>query len=312
MTPLQPELDSLWLPLPGRAGVRRVRLRWLYDTPEPLDQPNLQRPRLEGASEGAALWTAWVPAGWEAARMRSAGASRAELPELLGKGPARMAALDLYRAEAQLEMVRALAEHGRGTDLAEAERRFLVFCDHAERALAVGANQGSVTGPSGQALGDWRAALRASNRALAQQHHFEEVLREVEREAASGSMPAAPTQDADAALLAGLDQGRRSSSAVVLPERGTPITWHGSLGTSAPQLQLVPAEAGRAKAIRAATARWLGLLAVAWLAALIPFIAGTLRRFWPEELALLGLWGWYQVGPTLLVLVLLVLGVGPT
>ena len=84
----------------------------------------------------------------------------------------------------------------------------------------------------------------------------------------------------------------------------------GGPATAAPQLRLVPTEAGRAPATWAATARWLGLVLAAWLAVLTPFVAGVVRRFWPEELALLGLWGWFQVGPTLLVLMLLVLGLG--
>ena len=73
-TPLQPGSSRLWLPLPGRAGVRCVRLRWLYEKAEPLDRPKLAPPRVVNAIEGPTLWTVLVPAGalrpstWEATR----------------------------------------------------------------------------------------------------------------------------------------------------------------------------------------------------------------------------------------------------
>jgi hypothetical protein len=43
---------------------------------------------------------------------------------------------------------------------------------------------------------------------------------------------------------------------------------------------------------------------------MIPFVAATMRLLWPEQLVLLGLSGWYLVGPTILVLVLVLGGVG--
>jgi hypothetical protein len=71
----------------------------------------------------------------------------------------------------------------------------------------------------------------------------------------------------------------------------------------------VTAEFGRDEAAGVAAGRWLALLAVVWLAAMIPFVSVLVRRFWPEQVALLGLWGWYQVGPTSVVLFLIALGV---
>ena len=67
VTPLQASEESLWVPLPGAAGARRVRLRWAFDPDsEPLDRPRLQRPRLRGAADGPVVWTVHVPTGYAA------------------------------------------------------------------------------------------------------------------------------------------------------------------------------------------------------------------------------------------------------
>jgi hypothetical protein len=297
MTPLQPESNSLWLPLPGRAGVRRVRLRWLYETPESLDHPNLEQPRLEGTVEGPTLWTAWVPRGWEATResaLEGDGSAR------LGRGAGREAALDLYRAEAQLAITREVGG-GREADLVQAQRRLLQYLGHAERALTVGAGRDGVHGPGGQSLVDWLAALRKANMELGRAARWNELLEEAER-GTSEVPPPGFEEDIESAPLASRED------AMSMPERGTPVSWHSGPDGAAPQLRLVPAEVGRANEARMATGRLLGLLGVAWLAALIPFVGRFLQRFWPEEMVLLGCWGWYQVGPTYVVLFLILLG----
>jgi hypothetical protein len=293
-TPLQPGPDSLWLPLPGRPGLRQVRLRWLYQTPEPLERPDLASPRLEGLAPGVTLWTAWVPAGSEMNLPRPR-AQQQDMPEFLGKGAARQAALDLYRAQEQLEALGVLAEQGRGAELVAGQRRFAQWCTHAERALTVGAGKGGLRGPSGQALGDWLLGLRNAERALAQRPRFEELLRQAER-------------PADNAAEEGVTVSGRQT-AVPLLVRGTPVSWRGGPGSAPPRLRLVPADIGRDEAAGAAAARWLALLGVVWVAAMLPFLAGLVRRSWPEQMALVGMWGWYQVGPMLVVLFLIALGV---
>jgi hypothetical protein len=292
-TVLQPEPDSLWLPLAGGPGLRLMRLRWLYQAPEPLEQPDLAVPRLDGVEPGPALWTVWVPAGWEADFPRPVGRNP-ELAEFLGKGAVRLAALDLYRAQAQLQALEALVGQGRGADLGGGRRRFAQWCSHAERALAAGARQGGVRGPSGHELGDWLLGLRNAERTLAQRPRFGELLRQGEREVDG------PRDES------GTPSGM--SAAWALPVRGTPVSWRGGQGGAAPRLRLVPAEVGRDEAAGAAAGRWLGLLSAAWLAAMVPILSGLVRRFWPEQVALLGAWGWFQVGPTTVVLFLIALG----
>jgi hypothetical protein len=41
---------------------------------------------------------------------------------------------------------------------------------------------------------------------------------------------------------------------------------------------------------------------------MVPFLAAAARRFWPEQMLLLGALGWYLAGPAFLVLFLVLLG----
>ncbi|MHB8736809.1 MAG: hypothetical protein ACYC6M_16015, partial [Terriglobales bacterium] len=171
VTPLQPNPSRLWLPLPGRGGVRCVRLCWQYREAEPLDRPNLAAPNVVDAVKGPALWTVLMPAGWEPAQ--STPATR------LGSGAAREGTLALYRAEAQFRISQELCKQGRNNVLAaplgDAQRRFAAYCLHARHALDMGANHGGVTGPTGQPLAKWLTKLPGANRDLAGQNGFESV-----------------------------------------------------------------------------------------------------------------------------------------
>jgi hypothetical protein len=209
----------------------------------------------------------------------------------LGNGPARLAALDLYRAAALVRVSRILAEQGRdgAAALADARRRFALYTRHAEQALATGADRDGVTGPAGQGLVEWREALLGEDRALAEKFHFPEVRDLPEREPRPGT-------------VAGV------SDCPLLPERGVPLSWQAGTSRVAPRLRLAPADARQAEAARALTGQWLGLLAAVWFVAMVPFLAAAARRFWPEQMVLLGALGWHLAGPTLLVLFLLILG----
>ncbi len=280
MAPLQPAAARLWLPLPGRAGVRRVRLRWLYEGDESLERPNLEQPRLEGAAASTTLWTVYIPSGWKPS-WRSGG------PSALGSGPARLAALDLSRAAALVRVSRVLAEQERdgASALADAQRRFFLYLRHAEQALAAGAGRERITGPAGQSLADWREGLLEEDRALAERLDFAEVREQAERDARTS----AAINGADGPLPA---------------ERGTPLSWQAGPGGTAPQPRLTSTEAHRSEAARLATGWWLGLLGVVWFVAMVPILAAGARRFWPEQMLLLGALGWYLAGPTVVVLLL--------
>jgi hypothetical protein len=306
-TPLQPEPRRLWLPLPGRAGVRRVRLRWLYDlSAERLDRPNLERLRLEGALDGPTVWNVHVPPGYRPEHGEDGG---------LKAGPARSAALDLYRAAAQLDVSAALAEQERdgsseGPALAAAQRRFYIDCRLAEYALERAGASGE-TGPAGQSLADWHQELTERNRSLAQTHGFEAARAEAEHRVRTSAAPvAAPVPVDTAARLADLGPGRvRIASREGLPDRGTPFLGVAGPDTPAPRLVLETNSGRDFQTALTASELLLVLLAAVWFLSHFPALVARVRLFWPEQMLLLGGLGWYLAGPTFVTVFLLLLGV---
>jgi hypothetical protein len=286
VTPLQPDSARLWLPLPGRAGVRCVRLRWLYEEAESLDRPNLASPRVVDAIEGPALWTVLVPAGWDAARNTAA--------HSLGTGATREGALALHRAEAQLRICQELCRQERdaatSAPLAAAQRRFARYCRHARHALDAGGNFAGVTGPEGRTLADWLDKLQADNRLLANQNGFDALVEN----------PKSEKEVSDS------DFGFRASD---LRDDGTPISWQAQPGEGPPLLHLTARYHQQTRQALAASGQWLGVLVVVWLLSFVPLLLPRLRLFWPEQIALLGIIGWYLAGWTLVVLLLLLVAV---
>jgi hypothetical protein len=288
VAPLQPGPRRLWLPLPGRPGVRRLAVWWVYDPPGPLERPNLDRPRLVEADDGPALWTLYLPPGY---RLTAEAGARD-----VGRGEARSAALDLYRAEAQLRVSEALAERPRDPrPLAAAQQRFYLYCKHAERALRSGAAAGAA-GPGGRTLGSWLQELQSQNRESAARHGFESERAEAEKQAQKGEATA---------------EGSPRPAAVgpSLPEEGTALSWEAGPGGAAPRPELASEQGRRVRAALASSGQWLGLLAAVWFLAWSPLLLGWARAFWPELLALAGVAGWSLAGPTFVVLFLVLLGV---
>jgi hypothetical protein len=303
VTLLQPGPRRLWLPLPGRAGVRRVRLRWLYDPePDSLERPNLERPRIEGATDGPAVWTVHVPAGY--------------FPDKdggLAAGAARAAALDLHRAAAQTEVGAALAEMARegGTvetaALAASQRRFYVLCRRAECALEHGDH--GETGPDNQNLTEWLQALYEKNRRLALARGYEAARAEAERQVRGGaSFPDAPTPT-DNSSRPSNNSRPRTTADEVLPERGTPF--HAAVAPEgpAPRLELATAYGRRFRVALTESELLLSLLLAVTCLARFPVAVRVARHFWPEQMLLLGGLGWLLAGPTIVVLFLLLLGI---
>jgi hypothetical protein len=299
--PLQPGASHLWLPLPGGAGVRCVRLRWMYRDAEPLDRPNLAAPEVADARRDAVLWTVLVPPGWEAAQ--SSPANR------LGDGSAREGALALYRAEAQLRISQELSKQGREATapLAAAQQRFAAYCRHARHALDMGANRGGVTGPAGQTLADWLNKLQADNRELAQHNGRDALWADAERQAAAGGT-IEPDLAADDESVARFTDP--SGKAGPLSQRGTPISWGAGPNTPPPTLKLTSRQTQRTRYALAASGQWLGMLTVLWVLSFLPYLLSRLRLFWPEQVALLAVVGWHLAGLTLVVLGLLIVAVG--
>jgi hypothetical protein len=303
VTPLQPGSARLWLPLPGRAGVRCVHLRWLYDQAEPLERPNLAPPQIVDAVPGPQVWTVRVPAGWDT--------TQNTLSTRIGTGATREAMLALYRAEAQLRICQDLNREGEGDPtsaaLAAAQHRFALYCRHARHALDLGANRGGVTGPDGKmTLSEWLDRLQADNRALAGENGFETVRVDAERRADAGQPVELQTDTEDeeaqpVALAGGRCDGLRHG--------GTPISWHSRAGAEPPVVQLTSLESQQTRRTLAASGQWLGVLMVVWILSFVPFLLPRLRLFWPEQIALLAVVGWDLAGLTLVVLLLLLAAV---
>jgi hypothetical protein len=311
VTPLQPEPRRLWLPLPGRAGVRRVRVCFCYlpEAGERLERPNLESPRLEGASpsgqaqpaqqEGPVLWTVYVPAGWLVAAAN--GAHR------LGLGPARVAALAVSAAEAESEVSRALAaqrrESGAAAQLAGAQRRFYRDCLLAGRALEGGPQDA-------EGLVDRLQKVQARHKDLAADLGFEDLRAEAERQSRGGVAAPLPSPvDEEAGRFAGLGRSTRMACPVAQSERGTPFSWEAGGEEAAPDLRLSPVEEQQTWAALESSGTWLGVIALVWLVSLAPFLLARLRACWPEQLLILAVIGFWLTGPQPIVLGLLVLGV---
>jgi hypothetical protein len=285
IVPLQPDPDRLWVPLPGSAGARTVRLNWSYDpASEPLDRPNLEPPQLEGVATSPALWTVHVPAGFRArVALDTSASARGEAQSATAAGQ------ELRRAAAQLHLLSWLAERARSpadadvaSQLAAARQRFERLARVAEYRLGQPEAEGPDLGPDGQSLSKWLTQLRSEYAQLVKARQLDKVR------------AAAATASAEVAVprLAGL------------PQQGMPSYWQAPAGAAAPRLRLIEAQAGQARQTWILSGLLLVLLAALWGLALLPRGAA-----WPEQLALLGALGLLTFGPGWALLFLLLPGV---
>jgi hypothetical protein len=277
VSPLQPGSARVWLPLPSQAGVRCIRLRWLYDPPEPLAHPNLNPPRLAGAVAGPTLWTVMVPPGWQTNTEGDSG----------WQGAAREAALALWRADAQLRISQDLAKERRDNVLSSALnaalQRFTLYRRHVQHALDLDADTSSTVGPQEQSLTDWLKDLQAKGRLL--------------RSEIQNPKPESNDED--------LDVGCRMSD--LEKSVGIPVSWQAPPGAEPLTLQLRSRQSQQTRQALVASAQWLGALAVVGFLSLLPFLSSRLHLFWPEQIALFGAIGWHLAGFTSIVLGLLLL-----
>lgn len=279
VTPLPSGSTRLWLPLPGRPGVRCLCLRWLYEQPELLDHPNLISPQLLGARNGPTLWTVMVPPGWHPTLTSVSG----------WQGATREAALELWRASVQLRISQDLAKQQQDSivsaALAASEQRFELYCRHARQALDQGADEASVAGPQEQSLSSWFEHLQAVDRSI------------------NGKMRNAKSKNPQPNSDFGLRFSDFDESS------GIPLSWQELPGEEPPALRLTPRQSQQTRYALSASAQWLGILVLVGLFSAFPFMLARLRLFWPEQIALLGLIGWHLAGLTSIVLGLLLVAV---
>jgi hypothetical protein len=295
VTSLQTNDTRIWLPLPGRPGVRCLRIRWMYDSPQQLDRPNLTPPRVADAIQGPTLCSVRIPSGWEA--------SRGEVATSLGSGAPREAALSLYRAAAQLQIVQTVVDQERANSaeaLAASRRRFAFFCREAEDALAQGGRDAILKGPNDQSLSEWMAELQAAGRDFADKEKVKRVGEETinEGEKALDTYAVSPLSSV--------------SSSSCLPgfatqAGGIVVSWYTRAGSEPPRLQLISRVNQEKRRALTASSEWIGGLVVVWILSLLPFVLVKLRMFWPEQIALFGFLGWYLAGGTSVVLGLFLL-----
>jgi hypothetical protein len=297
LTPLQPAAGRLWVPLPGSAGSRRLRLQWTYqDGTERLEHPRLLAPHLDGVDDARMLWTVHVPSGYEpASSARSDAATATDC--------------DLCRAEAQLQLSTVLADKMQPGDssqvaaLTAAQQRFYRACHYAE--LGDRGHEDAATRQN---------ELRERNQQLARQHGFEMTRAEAEGQArlyrtATDKSPArdelaeagGPSPPAFS-VRSGLGWGDTP------PGRGAPLHWQSQKGGLVPRLTLIPIGAKDVGRTWSASVLLLVLLASAWVLAQFPGLRSGVRVFWPEQVALLGCLMWQTFGPSLLVVFLVLLG----
>jgi hypothetical protein len=239
----------------------------------------MQLPRLEGVAMGTVIWTVDVPAGWETANSDSG----------LGTGADRRTTLELYRAAAQLSLIRELLRQQRADEqeLAAARDRFARGCWLAELALKAGADPLRRAGPQGVTLNDWLAQLRGENKALCREHQLDDVRLESEQHSY--------VSDTDRTTM---------------PVQGTPISWLAGPDGQPPRVRLVPATARQVRQSVAFSVQWLIVLLIIGVISMSSVLRMALRWLWPEMMLLLGVLGWQVAGPSLPVLFLLALGAG--
>jgi len=265
--PLQPGAERLWLPLPGGAGNRTVRVCWTSgDRKESLEAPSLECPRLDRVPDGPTVWTVHVPPGYEMDRSR--------MPRGADKATTTGAAtLDLWRAAAQLQLLRRLQEHGRDANDRSSETQTAAIQDCLERLFRQAEYQlgqpglALAPGPNGQAPAVWLQELRDEYQRLAPA----ERNRPKERAAAS---PVGQPFD-----LASFESGR-------------PVYWQSTGNAAPPRVSLISLAAGGTRHTLALSTLLLVLLLAIWILARF-FKAGS----WPEQLIALGILGALLFGP---------------
>ncbi|MBV9125194.1 MAG: hypothetical protein JO112_17700, partial [Planctomycetes bacterium] len=179
VTPLQPQAEHLWLPLPGPGGACTVHLRWMFSPErETFPQPNLAPPQLEKVTDGPTVWVLAIPPGFQI-NARDPKGRRTANPLAAGEVPCG-------HAEVQLQLSGLLAPrlqaNGGGVfqaQLLAVQEEFYRSCRRAERELT------SLGLPTTRV-----EDLRNQDRKLAEAQGFESLRVRAEKAAAAG--PSAP------------------------------------------------------------------------------------------------------------------------
>jgi hypothetical protein len=267
-----------------------------------------------------------MPAGYQVSHEDPPGGESGKKPEAINS-----AGLAVQRVEAFYRLSALLAEQNRdgsgdARQLAVLQRRFYRACQVASRALAAAnllvnekalpeslLNHLKVFHESNQALAARLDELHQRNQELARTYGFEFVRAQAEQQAKQAAFPAEFTDPTVPAARYPASFGLESEPTFApggspLPERGVPLRWEGDGDASAPLLQFTPVRSGQTMGALAISGLLLLLLAAAWVTAQVPGTSVWVRAFWPEQMVLLGCFGWQIFGLNLIVIFLISLG----
>jgi hypothetical protein len=305
VTPLQPSIDRLWIPLPGAAGARHVRVSWMFPAEvEPLQRPHFEVPRIHPVGDSPVAWVVYLPPRYS--MILPVEETRPRMMRSSGS------ALDLSRAEAQYQLSGLLAGQPRGgalpvEQLAALQRRFYQLVRYAAHAHTL-AGPRPETNLQGKGLDEWLQELQENNRRLAEAHGFEDLRLAAESEALSDAS-SSPMTDAEVPDLGALAlvqaPGRRGDWLV---PRGTPVYWLTGPGVQALPLGLRADEDRDTKRAMASSVLVVVFLLGAWVLAQLPSVLAWVRAFWPEQLALVGYLVWQVHAPGLFAILLILMG----
>ena len=281
--PLQAEPRRLWMPLTGRPAVM------------PGPRPVEIRRRRVGASQPRRPDHARSARGQsrlDRVRATGLGAGNPEPNErptarpCPGRGPVVAA------PEARFHMSAVLASRASdgadGAALAETQRQFYAECRRCKQALEIAPAEPTSGWPVGRGPLESLMDLLQRNKDLAEKRHFESVRATAERQAEEAEPERTNLWEA----------------------KGRPLYARQDGGEPAPVLTLRRTELDQRQ--KAWTFTWIGLgiLLLVELFSLSRTATTLLRFTWPEQVALLGLVGWWAAGATWVVLGLLLLAIG--
>jgi hypothetical protein len=225
------------------------------------------------------LWTVLVPSGWAVEKSRD---------NWFASGQEEEARHFLAQAETELKVSALLAEQSGEKPRRELESTQERFHRASLRAQECLASPGQ---SADQGLRQRLEELMERNLALATRHRFESLSKQAE-----GRARQAGRQPLRNPLRVPFARGIPWYSRALPPgiEPNVKLTYQGgqNLGESLSR-----------------STQWVVVVAVLWLLSYLPALVTRVRLFLPEQVAILGILGWFLAGPTPVVLALLLIWV---
>jgi hypothetical protein len=274
--------DRLTVALPPGEGLRRVRLRWVFEPPAGrLPQPQLTPPRLEGMAAVPVNWTVLLPPGYRVGNDAAGGEPAAALEN--GRQ-------ELARAEAMATASRLLSEQYLASPDEAIKPQILGYQTHFARHCRLAGNHFEQATAAG-------ATTELRLRLLKLQEQNAATLRSAGLDKLRGQAEK---------LVPAAEKG---SKAWQLPGRGTPLRWQTISPAPAPALELISAEADARRQAWVHTVWLVGVAAALLILSWFPRAITVMQQLWPEQIALVACFVWAAWGFSILPSLLLGLAV---